>query len=159
MNKARAPRPVARIAAENREARYQYFIEDTLEAGIMLQGTEVKALREGRATIAESYAAPERGTIVLINAYIPEYSSGNRENHEPRRPRPLLLHKREIDQLKIAVERKGMTIVPLKIYFTDKGRAKVELGLARGKKLHDKRQTDKDRDWKMEKARLLKDRS
>ncbi|WP_411820072.1 SsrA-binding protein SmpB [Hyphococcus formosus] len=147
-----------KIVAENRRARHEYFIEDVIEAGLVLTGTEVKALREGKANIAESYASPEDGAIWLINANIPEYSAGNRENHEPKRRRKLLLHKREIARLAQAVERKGYTLTPLRLYFNDRGRAKLELGLAQGKKLHDKRETAKDRDWGRQKQRLLRDR-
>lgn len=146
-----------KIAADNRRARYNYEIGETFEAGLMLAGTEVKALRTGKATIAESYAAVERsGEIFLVNATIPEYLQGNRFNHEPKRPRKLLLHAREIAKLAQGVEREGMTIVPLKIYFNEKGRAKIEIALARGKQLHDKRETEKKRDWNREKGRLLK---
>lgn len=147
-----------KIVAENRRARHEYYIEDVVEAGIMLTGTEVKALREGKANIAESYASPEDGAIWLVNANIPEYSAGNRENHEPKRKRKLLLHKREIERLSQAVERKGYTLAPLKLYFNERGRAKLELGLALGKKLHDKRDTTKERDWSRQKQRLLRDR-
>src|SRR5690606_22223549 len=135
-----------------------YFIEDTFEAGIALQGTEVKSLRFGEGNIAESYAEIKDGEVWLVNANIPEYSFGNRENHSPRRPRKLLLHGREIQRLHGAVNRQGMTLVPLSIYFNDRGRAKVELALAKGKKLHDKRETAKQRDWQRDKARLLRDR-
>ena len=146
-----------KIAADNRRARYNYEIGETFEAGLMLAGTEVKALRTGKATIAESYASVERsGEVFLINATIPEYLQGNRFNHEPKRPRKLLLHAREIAKLAQGVEREGMSIVPLKIYFNDKGRAKIEIALGRGKKLHDKRETEKKRDWNREKGRLLK---
>ena len=147
-----------KIVAENRRARHEYFVEDVIEAGLVLTGTEVKALREGEANIAESYASPEDGAIWLINANIPEYSAGNRENHEPKRRRKLLLHKREIARLTQAVERKGFTLTPLRLYFNERGRAKLELGLAQGKKLHDKRETAKDRDWGRQKQRLLRDR-
>lgn len=147
-----------KVVAENRRARRDYFIEDVIEAGIMLTGTEVKALREGQANIAESYASPEDGAIWLINANIPEYSAGNRQNHEPKRKRKLLLHKREIARLTQAVERKGFTIAPLKLYFNARGVAKLELGLAQGKKLHDKRDTVKERDWSRQQQRLLRDR-
>ena len=146
------------VVAENRRARYNFAIEDVLEAGLVLEGTEVKALREGKANIAESYAASENGGIWLINAHIPEYGHGNRNNHEPRRPRKLLLHEREIVRLSVAVDRQGMTLVPLKIYFNEKGRAKIEIGIAKGKKLHDKRDTEKDRDWKRQQQRLMRDR-
>ncbi len=147
-----------KIIAENRRARHEYFVEDVIEAGLMLTGTEVKALREGKANIAESYASPEDGAIWLINANIPEYSAGNRENHEPKRKRKLLLHKREIARLAQAVERKGYTLTPLRLYFNERGRAKLELGLAQGKKVHDKRDTSKERDWNRQKQRLLRDR-
>ena len=146
-----------KIAADNRRARYNYEIGETFEAGLMLAGTEVKALRTGKATIAESYASVERsGEVFLINATIPEYLQGNRNNHEPKRPRKLLLHAKEIVKLSQGVEREGMTIVPLKIYFNDRGRAKIEIALARGKQLHDKRETEKKRDWNREKGRILK---
>ncbi len=145
-----------KLVAENRRARYDYEITDTLEAGLVLVGTEVKSLREGRANIAESYVAPEGGEMWLINADIPEYRFGNRFNHEPRRKRKLLLHRREIERLAQAVQRQGMTIVPLKMYFTDKGIVKLLIGLARGKKKHDKRETEKQRDWQRQKARLMR---
>lgn len=147
-----------KFAAENRKARFDYEILDTFEAGIALHGSEIKSLRGGKATIAESYAGPDGRNFVLFNAYIPEYRQANRFNHETRRPRQLLLHRREIDKLLAAVERQGLTVVPLDIHFNDKGRAKVRLGLARGKKLHDKRASEKDRDWKREQGRLLKRR-
>lgn len=147
-----------KLIADNKRARFDYFIEDTLEAGIMLTGTEVKALREGRATIKEAYATPEKGAIWLINANIPEYSAGNRENHEPKRPRKLLLNAREIAKLTQAVERKGYTIAPLKLYFNDRGIAKLEVGLALGKKAPDKRDTEKQRVWQRQKGRLLRER-
>jgi len=145
-----------KIVADNRKARFNYEIGEVFEAGIMLTGTEVKSLRQGRATIAESYADSRNGELWLINANIPEYLQGGRENHEPKRARKLLLHKRQIDKLASAVEREGMTIVPLKMYFNDRGRAKIELAVARGKKLHDKRETDRKRDWNREKSRLLR---
>ena len=147
-----------KVVADNRKARFSYFIDEVVEAGIMLTGTEVKSLRSGRATIAESYASTKGGEVFLINAYIPEYTEGNRFNHEPRRVRKLLLHKREIDKLSKAIERQGMTLIPLKAFFNAKGTAKLELGLARGKKLHDKRETEKSRDWDREKGRLLRDK-
>ena len=149
---------VGKTIAENRRARFDYFIDDVVEAGIMLTGTEVKSLRNGRANIAESYAAVEGSEIVLINADIPPYSGGNRFNHEPKRPRKLLLHRRQIDKLADAIARDGMTVVPLKVYFNERGRAKIEVALARGKKLHDKRETEKARDWKREQGRLLRDK-
>jgi len=147
-----------KIAAANRRARFNYEIGQTFEAGIALTGTEVKSLREGRSNIADSYAAERGGELWLYNSYIPEYLQANRFNHETRRPRKLLLHKREIGRLVSAVEREGMTIVPLKIFFNDRGRAKVEIALAKGKKLHDKRETEKKRDWGREKQRLMRDK-
>jgi SsrA-binding protein len=153
-----APDKARKLIAENRRARFDYFIEDVVEAGIVLKGTEVKALREGRATIAESYAAPERDGIYLLNAFIPEYTAGNRENHEPKRPRKLLLRAREIARLAQAVERKGYTLAPLRMYFNDRGIAKIEIGLAVGKKNVDKRETVKERDWSRQKQRLLRER-
>ncbi|MEM1194846.1 MAG: SsrA-binding protein SmpB [Pseudomonadota bacterium] len=147
-----------KTVADNRRARFDYHIEDTFEAGLALQGTEVKALRAGEATIAESYAEVRGGEVWLINSNIPEYSHGNRLNHEPRRPRKLLLHEREINKMFGAVERKGMTLVPLSIYFNATGRAKVELALAKGKQAHDKRASIKDRDWKRDKARLIREK-
>jgi SsrA-binding protein len=147
-----------KTVAENRRARIDYVIEEKFEAGLALQGTEVKALRAGEASIAESYAEVRDGEVWLINANIPEYSHGNRLNHEPRRPRKLLLHEREIDKLFGAVERKGMTLIPLSIYFNSTGRAKVELALGKGRKSQDKRDYIKDRDWKRDKARLMRER-
>jgi SsrA-binding protein len=151
-------KPANRIAAANRRARFNYEIGQTLEAGIALTGTEVKSLREGRSNIADSYAGARGSELWLYNAYIPEYLQANRFNHETRRPRKLLLHRREIGRLIGAVEREGMTLVPLKIYFNDRGRAKVELAVARGKKLHDKRESEKKRDWSREKGRLLREK-
>ena len=147
---------VGKLIAENRRARYDYFIEDVVEAGIMLTGTEVKSLRNGRANIAESYAAVEGDAIILVNADIPPYSGGNRFNHEPRRHRKLLLHRKEIGKLIGAVQREGRTIIPLKLYWNEKGIAKLEIGLAKGKKLHDKREATAERDWQRDKARLMK---
>lgn len=147
-----------KTVAENRRARFDYFIEDKFEAGIALSGTEVKSLRFGEGSIAESYAEVRGGEAFLVNANIPEFSHGNRYNHEPKRPRKLLLHQREIEKLVGAVERKGMTMVPLSIYFNSRGRAKVELALAKGKQNHDKRATMKDRDWQRDKARLMRER-
>jgi SsrA-binding protein len=155
---AKAPERRFKIVAENRKARFNYEIGEVFEAGIALSGTEVKSLRGGKATIAESYADARGGEIWLINANIPEYLQANRYNHLPKRPRKLLLHKRQINRLAGAVEREGMTLVPLKLYFNDKGRAKIEIALARGKKLHDKRETEKKRSWQREKGRLLRQR-
>jgi SsrA-binding protein len=152
------PTTIKKIVAENRKARFNYEIVDTYEAGLVLTGTEVKSLRDGKANIAESYASDEGGEIWLINSYLPEYLQANRFNHETRRRRKLLLSKREMHRLQNAVNREGMTLVPLKIYFNDRGRAKLELALAKGKKLHDKRETAKERDWNRQKSRLLKDR-
>ena len=155
-----APKPERKlkVVSDNRKARFNYAIGETFEAGIALTGTEVKSLRDGKATIAESYAASRDGELWLYNANIPEYLQANRFNHAPKRPRKLLMHKRQINKLIGAVEREGMTLVPLKLYFNEKGRAKVELALAKGKKLHDKRETEKKRDWGREKGRLLRAR-
>ncbi len=150
--------PGRKVVADNRKARFNYEIEDVFEAGIELRGTEVKSLRQGKSNIAESYAAEYRGEMMVYNVYIPEYTQGNRFNHEPRRPRKLLMHRRELNKLFAAVQKEGKTIVPLKIYFNEDGRAKMEIALGRGKKAHDKRQTEKTRDWNREKQRLLKSR-
>jgi SsrA-binding protein len=147
-----------KIAAENRKARHSYEIVSTLEAGIVLTGTEVKSLREGKANIGESYASFEDGELWLINSHLPEYLQGNRFNHEPRRRRKLLVHRKEATKLSASVAREGMTVVPLSIYFNEKSRAKVELALAKGRKTHDKREADKKRDWDREKGRLLRDK-
>ena len=147
-----------KLIAENRRARFDYFLEDRLEAGLVLTGTEVKSLREGKANIAESYASADGRELILINAYIPEYGNANRFNHEPRRHRKLLLHRRQIDKLLAAVQREGRTVVPTRLYFDDKGRVKLELALAKGKKHHDKRATEADRDWKRDQARIMRDR-
>lgn len=154
-------RPVliaGRIAAENRRARHDYFIVDTFEAGLMLAGTEVKSLRAGKANLTESYAGPANGEIFLYNAYIPEYQAKTAFSHETRRPRKLLLHKRETVKILNAIAREGMTLVPLDIHFTERGIAKLSLGLAKGKKLHDKRAAEKERDWQREKSRVLRGR-
>jgi SsrA-binding protein len=150
--------PGRKIVSENRKARFSYDILDVFEAGIVLTGSEVKSLRQGKSNIAESYATDQGGEIYLINAYIPGYTEANRFNHEEKRPRKLLLHKKEIAKLIIGVQREGMTLVPLKLYFNDRGRAKMELALAKGRKLHDKRQAEKTRDWDRQKARVLRDR-
>ena len=147
-----------KVVAENRKARYSYQIGETFEAGIQLAGTEVKSLRQSKANIAESYVSPEGGEIWLINSNIPEYLQANRFNHEPTRRRKLLLHKRQMDKLVGAVQREGMTIVPLRLYFNDRGRAKVEIALAKGKQAHDKRESEKARDWQREKGRLLREK-
>ena len=147
-----------RVAADNRKARFNYEILETVEAGIALTGTEVKSLRGGKATIGEAYAGPSGEEMFLFNAYIPESLQANRFNHETRRPRRLLLHKRQINKLIGATQREGFTVIPLKVYFNDQGRAKVELGLGRGKKLHDKRQAERDRTWNRERARLMRDK-
>jgi SsrA-binding protein len=158
MNQIRKADPNNKTVAENRKARFSYEILDTVEAGLVLSGTEVKSLRQGQANIQDAYASNEGGEIWLINSYLPEYLQANRFNHEPRRRRKLLLKKREMAKLTQSVEREGMTMVPLKVYFNDKGRAKLLLGVARGKKLHDKRESEKQRDWSREKGRLLKER-
>ena len=147
-----------RIAARNRRARHDYFIEDRIEAGIVLCGTEVKSLREGRSNIQDAYAAEEDGQLWLYNVYIPAYYAASRFNHEPRRKRKLLLHKREIARLTGAVQKKGMTLLPLDIHFSRRGIAKVELGLGRGKKEYDKRETKKTRDWQRQKERLMREK-
>jgi SsrA-binding protein len=153
--------PSRKLIADNKKARFEYKLEDPIEAGIVLTGTEVKALREGKANIAESYCTPENGPngpeIWLINANIPEYSGGNRENHQPKRNRKLLLHRRQVNQLVGAVEKQGRTIIPLRMVFDKSGLVKLDIALAEGKKLHDKRQTEKDREWGRQKQRLLKD--
>jgi SsrA-binding protein len=158
MARPRPPVEKLKTVAENRRARYEYFIETVYEAGIALTGTEVKSLRFGEGSIAEAYAEVKDGQVWLINANVPEFSHGNRFNHEPKRPRKLLLHVREINKLHGAVAREGMTLVPLSIYFNGRGRAKVELALAKGKKVHDKRETIKERDWKRDQQRILRDR-
>jgi SsrA-binding protein len=145
-----------RVVADNRRARFNYELGEAFEAGIALTGSEVKSLRLGKATIGESYADARGGELWLINANIPEYVQAGRFNHAPKRPRKLLLHRRQINKLAGAVEREGMTLVPLKLYFNEKGRAKIELALGRGKKLHDKRETEKKRSWERERGRLLR---
>ena len=151
-------KPKMKVLAENRRAKFDYFLTDNLEAGIQLLGTEIKALRDGRANIAESYASVEGREIMLINADIPPYKQANRFNHEPRRPRKLLLHRKQIDKLMGAVQRDGQTIIPLKLYLNDAGKAKLEIALAKGKKLHDKREASAERDWQRDKARLMRDK-
>jgi len=150
--------PNNKTIAENRRARFDYAIEDTLEVGIMLVGTEVKSLRGGRANIAESYASTEKGELWLINATIPEYPPAGQFNHEPRRMRKLLVRARELKKLSVAVEREGRTLAPLKLYFNDRGIAKLTLALAKGKKAHDKREATKDREWKRQQGRLMRDK-
>jgi SsrA-binding protein len=147
-----------KLIAENRRARFDYFLDEKLEAGLMLTGTEVKALREGRANIAESYVAVAGRELSLINAHIPEYGPANRFNHEPRRHRKLLMHRKQIDKLIGAAQREGRTLIPTRLYFNDRGMVKLEVALARGKKAHDKRATEADRDWKREQGRLMRDR-
>lgn len=148
-----------KVVALNKRARFDYFIEETIEAGIMLFGSEVKSLRNGKGSIVESYASDEKGDeLFLINAFIPEYYEANRFNHDPRRPRKLLVRRRELDRLLIAIRRKGMTLIPLSLYFNERGMAKLELGLATGKKKSDKRETEKERDWQREKGRLMRDK-
>jgi len=151
-------RTTDRYAALNRRARHDYLIEDKLEAGLVLHGTEVKSLRQGGASIAEAYADVQSGELFLVNANIPEYKASARFNHQPRRPRKLLLHRKQVDRLLGAVRREGVTIVPLALYFNERGRAKVELGLATGKRKSDKRQAERDRDWQRSRARLMRSR-
>ena len=155
---AKKAEPGRKVVAENRKARYSYSIGETFEAGVQLVGTEVKSLRQNKANIAESYVSPERGAIWLINSNIPEYLQANRFNHDPRRARKLLLHKKQMDRLAVAVQREGMTIVPLRLYFNDRGMAKVEIALAKGKQTQDKRESEKKRDWDREKGRLLREK-
>ncbi len=157
MAQKKKPKAPSNIAAQNRKARHDYHILETLEAGIMLKGTEVKSLRQGRASIGEAFAGEKHGEIYLQNAYIPEYSAGTIA-HEARGARKLLLHRREIAKLLGAVQRKGMTLVPLKLYFNRRGIAKVELAVAEGKRQYDKRQTEKSRDWDRQKDRLMRER-
>jgi len=147
-----------KLVAENRRARFDYLIEETIEAGIQLLGTEVKALRAGRANIAESYASPEKGELWLINSYIPEYAPASQFNHEPRRARKLLVRRRDLSKITNAVDREGRTIAPLKLYFNERGIAKLEIAVAKGKKAQDKREATKDREWKRQQARLLRDK-
>ena len=150
--------PARKLIAENRRARFDYFLEESFEAGLALTGTEVKSLRGGRANIAESYAAVEGRELMLVNADIPPYGQANRFNHEPRRPRKLLMRRRQIDKLIGAVQREGRTLVPVKLYFNEKGLAKLEVALAKGKKAHDKREASAERDWQRDKARLLREK-
>jgi SsrA-binding protein len=154
----RTARAGDRFAAQNRRARYDYQIEEKLEAGLVLQGSEVKVLRQGQASINEAYAHEDGGELFLVNANIPEYHAANRFSHQPRRPRKLLLHRREMNKLLGAIRREGVTIVPLSIYFNERGRAKVELGLAHGRKKEDRRQAEKDRSWQRDKARIMRAR-
>lgn len=147
-----------KVVADNRKARRNYEIEETYEAGLVLSGTEVKSLRTGKANISDAYASEEGGELFLYNAYIPEYLQANRFNHSPRRPRKLLLHRREIHKLIVGIQREGMTVVPLKLYFNERGIAKLELALAKGRKLHDKRQVERKRDWDRQKARLMREK-
>ncbi|HUG61307.1 MAG TPA: SsrA-binding protein SmpB [Methylomirabilota bacterium] len=153
---AKKAEPPRKVVADNRQARYNYTIGDKIEAGIQLSGTEVKSLRQGRTNLSDAYAGAQGDELYLLNAYIPEYLQANRFNHETRRPRKLLLHRRQINRLIAAVRREGMTIVPLRLYFNDRGMAKCEIAIAQGKKTHDKRQASKERDWNREKARLMK---
>ncbi|MCP4330844.1 MAG: SsrA-binding protein SmpB [Alphaproteobacteria bacterium] len=147
-----------RIVAQNRRARHDYFIDDSLEAGLVLVGSEVKSLRAGRGNLADSYAGEIDGELYVFNAYIPEYAAASRRNHETRRPRKLLVHRRERDRLIGAIQREGVTLVPLSIYFNERGLAKVEIGVARGKRKYDKRETEKRRDWDRQKQRVLRER-
>ena len=147
-----------KVVADNRRARYDYEIMQTFEAGVELKGSEVKSLREGRTNLAEAYAAMKNGELYLINSNIPEYREANRFNHDPKRPRKLLLHKKEIAKLANGVQREGLTVVPLKMFFNPRGRAKVDIALARGKKLHDKRESIKERTWDRERARIMREK-
>ncbi|WP_181702789.1 SsrA-binding protein SmpB [Chthonobacter albigriseus] len=158
MNAKKVTEPPKKIVADNRQARYNFAIGDKIEAGIQLTGTEVKSLRQGRTNLSDAYAGARGDEIFLYNAYIPEYLQANQFNHETRRPRKLLLHRRQISRLIAAVTREGMTIVPLRLYFNEQGRAKCEIAVAQGKKAHDKRQATKEREWNRDKARLMKQR-
>jgi SsrA-binding protein len=149
-------RATDRYVAQNRRARHDYLIEDTIEAGLVLQGTEVKVLRQGQGSISEAYADQSGGELFLVNANIPEYPASAHFNHQPRRPRKLLLHRKQVNRLLGAIRRDGMTLIPLSVYFNERGRAKVELGLARGKRKADKRQAEKQRDWQRSRARILR---
>ncbi len=149
----------SKTVAQNRKARHNYFIEDTVEAGLQLLGSEVKSLRGGRASIGEAFAVEKDGELFLINAHIPEYEAANRFNHAPKRPRKLLLRKREVERLRGRINREGMTVVPLSIYFNPRGIAKCQLGIAKGKRMIDKRETIKERDWQREQARLMRARN
>ncbi len=155
---AKKPEPERKLIAENRRARFDYYVEETLEAGIQLRGTEVKSLRAGRANIAESYASTEKGELWLINSTIPIYPPAGQFNHEPTRPRKLLVRQRELKKLASAVEREGRTLAPLKLYFNHRGIAKIQIALAKGKKAPDKRAATKDREWKRQQGRLLRDK-
>ena len=155
---AKEPERPKKIVAENRRARHDYFIEDDLEAGIMLEGSEVKSLRQGKANIAESYAAVEGGELWLINGYIPAYAQAKTFGHDERRRRKLLVSKRELSRLWQGTAREGMTLVPLRLYFNERGRAKLQLGIAKGKKMADKRATEAKRDWERQKARIMRER-
>ncbi len=159
MAKPNKPDPNERVVAENRKARFNYEILDTVEAGIMLQGTEVKALREGRSNVADAYASDANGELWLYNLHIPEYQKATvLLNHELRRPRKLLLHRNELNKMIGSIQKEGLTIVPLRVYFNARGMAKVLIALAKGKKNHDKRETSKQRDWQRDKQRLLRDK-
>lgn len=150
--------PAGKLVADNRRARFDYEILDTIEAGVVLSGSEVKSLRAGRASLSEAHAGERGGELWLFNVHIPEYGPASRFGHEPKRPRKLLLHRKEVNRLLGAVQKEGMTIVPLRLYFNDRGIAKLQVALARGKKHHDKRETEKKRDWQREKARLIRDK-
>jgi SsrA-binding protein len=145
-----------KIVVQNKKARFEYFIEETLEAGIVLTGTEIKSVRLGQCSIDEAFASDKNGELYLLNSYIAEYKSAHQFNHEPRRPRKLLLHKKEMNRLMGAIQRQGITVVPLSFYFNSKGILKVELGISKGKKQHDKRATQKERDWNRDKQRVMK---
>ncbi|WP_122075664.1 SsrA-binding protein SmpB [Pseudophaeobacter sp. EL27] len=149
--------PNYKVIAENRRARYDYAIDDDVECGIMLEGSEVKALREGGTNIAESYAAVEDGELWLVNSYVPPYSQAKMFKHEERRRRKLLVSRKQLSDMWNATQRKGMTLVPIVMYFNHKGRAKLKIGIAKGKKAHDKRETEAKRDWSRQKSRLMKD--
>ncbi len=146
-----------RIAAQNRKARHDYFIDENIETGLVLEGSEVKSLRSGQGSLADAWAGERNGELWMFNTYIPQYASSREPNYESRRPRKLLVHKREMNRLLSSVQRDGVTLVPLSIYFNERGIAKVDLGIARGKRKYDKRETEKKRDWARQRARLLRE--
>ena len=155
---AKKKAPTHRLVAQNRKARHDYFIDENLEAGLVLEGSEVKSLRAGQASLVDAWAGERDGELWMFNAYIPQYASSHEPGYESRKPRKLLVHKREMSRLLGAVQREGLTLIPLKLYFNERGVAKLELALAKGKKVHDKRQTDKDRSWSRDKARLMREK-
>jgi len=157
-NIPKRPPQADRLVAENRKIRYDYFVQEEIEAGMILSGTEVKSLRKGRASITDAYATEISGELWVLNVNIPEYEGGNRNNHEPKRPRKLLLHRKQVSKLIGLIKIKGLTLAPLKIYFNGRGIAKILLGVAKGKKEYEKREAVKERDWKREQRSLMKEK-